>query len=921
MSQDKGESIRGAHILVVEDSLTQAEFLRHLLLGNGYRVTVAGSGEEAVEVLAGKTTDLIISDILMPGMDGYELTNYIRNNDELREIPVILLTSLTDSEDVVNGLEARIDAYLTKPYDNTYLLNTVERVLSEPRRHRGLDCLVTFDATFRGESRTITTDPQSFVDILLSTYENAAQLNTSLLKAQMELKSFNRELEKKIEERTSHLVSEITQRRKAERELRDAHEHLERRVEERTRELAHTNQELAKEIQKREQAEQQLLRAAEELEVTVAERTAELKSKNESLQLEIAERARAEEALQAREQFLSDVFASIRDGIVVLDTDLTIVRHNPTMDEWFPHLAPLDGRPCALLYGIREHEHERCPAYRTMKTGEPAQTVMARPDRTGEIVGWLEVHTFPLVESSSRQMNGVIQYVRDVTERQQAKKAVHQSRETIEALLNATTDLAFVLDSEGTFVAMNQAVATLAGTPEADLIGKSAFDYLDPPDSDIVRSTFEQVLEHNEMIRFEDKRFGQVLDNTLCPIVDVDGIIRGVVGYTRNITEFKQAQETVLQSHRILALSELAEGIAHNFNNLLQVVMGGAQLASTYLELGNMAGIKGALEEILDNGRTGAETVKRLQYLARFRPRRGPSVGKPFSLSVMVNQAIEMSRPWWKTNPDRGGIKIVLNRNLSPECIVEGDDNELFELAVNLLRNAAEDLPEGGRIDVSTFVDNGNVVLEVRDTGNGAGRMTHPVSLQPFAGSRGFQGAGFGLDRIDEIVNKHHGTFRIDRSREGMTVFTVRFPIVRTDNEKEDVSISGEFRPVLRVLAVDDNEPVARIIRDGLKTVGHEVQTAFSGRKALDIFKQSTFDVIVCDLGMPEMNGLQVSHAIDETCRERGLRRPAFILLTGWESFVEETDLHAHPIDAVLQKPADMNKLMKTIRAALDRSR
>jgi two-component system cell cycle response regulator len=122
MKSDNGNESIKARVLIVEDSLTQAMLLTHLLEENGYEVTRAASGKEALAFLAGQRPDLIMSDIVMPEMDGYELTAAIKQNAQLADIPVILLTQLSDPEDVIHGLEAKVDFYLTKPYDETFLL-------------------------------------------------------------------------------------------------------------------------------------------------------------------------------------------------------------------------------------------------------------------------------------------------------------------------------------------------------------------------------------------------------------------------------------------------------------------------------------------------------------------------------------------------------------------------------------------------------------------------------------------------------------------------------------------------------------------------------------------------------------------------------------------------------------------------------
>jgi CheY-like chemotaxis protein len=117
-------------ILVVEDSAVQAELLRRTLTQHGYSVTVAHHGAHALEIARSRPPTLILSDIAMPVMDGYAMCQAIKGDPDLRDIPVILLTALSDPEDIIRGLNAKADNYLTKPYDDAALLARIEHLLA-----------------------------------------------------------------------------------------------------------------------------------------------------------------------------------------------------------------------------------------------------------------------------------------------------------------------------------------------------------------------------------------------------------------------------------------------------------------------------------------------------------------------------------------------------------------------------------------------------------------------------------------------------------------------------------------------------------------------------------------------------------------------------------------------------------------------
>lgn len=185
---------RQVNILIVEDSLTQAMLLQHLLEENGYRVTRAASGAEALEVLTRERPALVISDIVMPEMDGFEMCRTLKANQGLRDIPLILLTALSDPEDVIRGLEANVDFYLTKPYDRDFLLSKVRSIVSNPAWARVEKDPQELVLSLWGKTYTVKVDPERSLSFLASTYENAIQINRELQKEIAERKRVEEEL-------------------------------------------------------------------------------------------------------------------------------------------------------------------------------------------------------------------------------------------------------------------------------------------------------------------------------------------------------------------------------------------------------------------------------------------------------------------------------------------------------------------------------------------------------------------------------------------------------------------------------------------------------------------------------------------------------------------------------------------------------
>ena len=194
MMQDKKLPEGPAKILIVEDSRTQAEILKSVLEKNGYHPLVAISGREALAVLESTRPDLIISDVVMPEMDGYELCRTIKNDERFRNIPLILLTMLTDSKDVVYAMVSGADNFITKPYQGEYLVSRVKKILAERRSGTGqAGPDDSADITLSGKKFTVPHDRRQIIGFLLSAYEAAVMQHQEVLTAQKRLSQANEE--------------------------------------------------------------------------------------------------------------------------------------------------------------------------------------------------------------------------------------------------------------------------------------------------------------------------------------------------------------------------------------------------------------------------------------------------------------------------------------------------------------------------------------------------------------------------------------------------------------------------------------------------------------------------------------------------------------------------------------------------------
>lgn len=217
-------------ILIAEDSPTQALQLQNTLEEAGFQVSVSVNGKEALSLLEGGLRPmLVISDIQMPEMDGYDLCENIRADERFRSLLVILLTSLSDPKDVIRGLECGANSFITKPYSKTILLSRIQYLISNVDLRKDIEDQKGVNVLFSGEKYLIAAERRQILDLLLSTYENSYHQNVELVKTQNELRDLNERLEDLVRGRTAELLDtnkqlqmELVERIKAEEALRES---------------------------------------------------------------------------------------------------------------------------------------------------------------------------------------------------------------------------------------------------------------------------------------------------------------------------------------------------------------------------------------------------------------------------------------------------------------------------------------------------------------------------------------------------------------------------------------------------------------------------------------------------------------------------------------------------------------------------
>jgi GAF domain-containing protein/CheY-like chemotaxis protein len=377
----------------------------------------------------------------------------------------------------------------------------------------------------------------------------------------------------------------------------------------------------------------------------------------------------------------------------------------------------------------------------------------------------------------------------------------------------------------------------------------------------------------------------------------------------QTMNQLHRAQEQVMQAEKLKVLGEMASGVAHDFNNLLATILVRAEImerCSTDPQVQEWARViqKTALD--------GAETVRRLRSFYR-------QVEEDERISLDLNQlileAIHRTEPKWKDEAQASGIVIQFETQLAPLGPILGNPCELHNVFINLIFNAIEALPQGGKITISTSLrDQGSPAeaVEVAITDNGVG-MSEQVLRQafdPFFTTKGPNGSGLGLPVSRGIIERHGGEISI-RSAPGIgTTVLVRLPSSTAPLQKKKKDQPLFDLPPLRILVIEDEQELAQGLQKMLTLLGHQVDLASGGQEGLHLFAEKRYDLVFTDLGMPDLTGIEVARSL---CASSPLT--PVLLITGWGDQLDPNQLRKEiGIRAVIPKPFRMGDILQAIQ-------
>lgn len=598
-------------------------------------------------------------------------------------------------------------------------------------------------------------------------------------------------------------------------------------------------------------------------------------------------------------------FDALPEAIFLFD----VTRHLSRANRAGEQLRQVDGsavegapvvRCCDMFW--RAEGAEDCLVDRSVESGEAVEVEMLfgpGGDRPTLIT------VLPVLDSQGAMTEKRVVIVRDVSDLRRAEAEAFEHKSFMASLADLAPDEIYTLDIDGRFTWMNERAEASNYLLSAGLIGRHFNDIVAVESREAVGANLVRTIEGEDTqcevqtIRPDGTiRYVEAYTSALWR----DGNVTGVLVFLRDITERRRAQERMAQSDKLRAVGELAAGVAHNLNNALTVIQGRAQLLQ--MRATDEATYK-SLEVITRAVSDSAQTLRRMLDFAR----RGTTTDfGPVDLADLIASSVEIARPKWQssssTRPGKIEVEVV---NQGP-VYVYGDAAELREVVLNMIFNAVDAMPQGGMIETGTRMEIDSACFWVADTGSGMPPEVVERIFEPFYTTKGERGTGLGLSASHGIVARHSGQIMVVSFPGEGTRFEVRLPLyeeARRAKPERRRSPLIQVAPA-RVLIIEDEERIRSLLCDAFEAAGHSVVQSSDGAQALKRLEEGEFELVISDIGLPEVSGLQVARWI-KTNRPQTL----VILATGWIDMITPADYEQGRIDAVFKKPYAVKEIIE----------
>ncbi len=533
---------------------------------------------------------------------------------------------------------------------------------------------------------------------------------------------------------------------------------------------------------------------------------------------------------------------------------------------------------------------------------------------TGHVL-FCEWYHSALSDKDSGIINGGLSLGQDVTERFSIQKELTAANKELTVLLKSTDEAIIALNHLNRIIVWNQAAENLFGWLNHEVMG-TLMDQLFPSEfiaqhTPLIESFFDQNRPRPEECYIEatiKHRDGNAIPVRikLSPAeMDEKPILVAVI---KDITSRKRMERIFTETEKTRQLGELACGIAHDFNNIMTAIKGNSHILKQQLnneELHPLHSIDQAVE-------LGIKKVVAIQQLAGL-DSNGSSPGNSFELSdlnQLLTEAIDFTQYRWKDQAQKDGNTITITHDFADLPHIPLETANMQDVFINLIFNAIDALPGSGKIHLHTAVQSDKVIIRVEDNGHGIAKNKIKSIFKPFTTSKKTDHSGLGLSTALNTVARHGGEIWAESNQGAGTIITISLPLFITSKEQSKERITQPPPKSLRIIIAEDNSMVASVLSTILQSHGHKVLQVINGRKGIELLRNEKVDLVITDLGMPEMGGEEFISRLRKT-----MPHLPILVITGWRDELMASRLKEAGVVDVMIKPFNVDDLLSIINS------
>ena len=510
-----------------------------------------------------------------------------------------------------------------------------------------------------------------------------------------------------------------------------------------------------------------------------------------------------------------------------------------------------------------------------------------------------------LLNTAGGQIATVIENIR-------LRDEIKESEEKYRTVVENALDGVCALGGDYRLKFVNQRFAEILGSTREELVNVDFRQFLDEEGRKVVADREERqkrgvmLSPHFESTIIRKDGGMRNAEISARTIKDSKGNMN-TIAILKDITEKKKMEEELFRAEKLRALAEMASGVAHDFNNALAAILGNTQLL---LYTAQDEETKETLQTIAKVAQDSAQTVRRLQD---FTKKRVPQELSGVDVNSIIKDSIEITKPKWKDEAQSKGVPIEIVSNFEEIPPVLGNDSELRGVFTNMILNAIEAMPEGGKIEISTLKKKKDVIIQISDTGIGIAEEAKKKIFEPFFTTKPFTNTGLGLSMSYGIIKRFGGEIEVVSELEYGATFTIILPIGEEEKEEAVSPQTVKQGRQARILVIDDEEVVRSVLSRTLAKVNHQVTLAANGEKGIQLFKEEKFDMVLTDLGMPGMSGWEVCRMVKKISPDTPVG-----MITGWGAEMNQSKMDEYGLDFLISKPFDLNQVLNVVAETME---